>query len=227
MTQAIITEQRSYIAGSWVEGDETFAVENPADESHVADIGVTPLAQVEKAIREARRSFDSGVWSEATPAERAKVLHALVDHIEAQHDALIETMVLEAGQPHRFAEMAQYGSGTSFARDTIELYLSMQHERVNPLPVDHMVRNGLTLSIKRHEPIGVVSAITPWNFPNAMITRKCAPALAAGCTFVIKPPSETPLSALALAELAERAVIPKGVLNIVTGDAPSIGLVLC
>ncbi len=100
----ILAEQRSYIAGRWITGDDVVSVENPADESHVADITATPLAEVQRAIAEARRSFDEGAWAETPPGERARVLRAFIDHIEAARDELVPTLVAEAGQSTFFAD---------------------------------------------------------------------------------------------------------------------------
>ena len=140
MTAAILAERRSYVAGRWVEGDHALAVENPADETTVAELGVTPMAEVERAIAAARASFDQGVWADRTAAERARVLHALLDHIEGARDELVPTMVAEAGQPVNFADGSQLQAGVALARDTIDLYLSMRHEDFNPVPVDELVQ---------------------------------------------------------------------------------------
>ncbi|HLM17324.1 MAG TPA: aldehyde dehydrogenase family protein, partial [Acidimicrobiia bacterium] len=135
----VITERRSYVAGRWVEGDEVLAVENPADESQAAELSATPIAEFGRAIAEARQAFDEGPWPTMPVAERARVLHALIDHIEANGESLVATMMAEAGQPTMFAEAVQLRSGAVFARDTIDLYLSMAHEDFNPVPVDQLV----------------------------------------------------------------------------------------
>ena len=124
----VITERRSYVAGRWVEGDEVLHGRNPADETQVAELSVTPDAEFRQAIVEARRAFDEGPWPSMGGAERAKFVHALLDHIEANADTLVPTMVAEAGQPTMFADAVQLRSGLVFARDTIDLYLSMSHE---------------------------------------------------------------------------------------------------
>lgn len=215
MALDLIDERRTYVAGTWVDGDTPLPVENPADESHVTDVGTTPLAEIERAIAEARRSFDSGVWADATPQHRAKVLHALVDYFESAHDALIGTMVLEAGQPTVFAERAQFASGIALARGTIDLYLSMQHEDFNPVPVDDLVRMGVTLSIRRHEPVGVVTAITPYNGAIIMAMQKLIPALMAGNSAILRPSPLTPISSLVFGAAADAAGLPPGVLSVV------------
>ncbi|NKQ53993.1 aldehyde dehydrogenase family protein [Amycolatopsis sp. K13G38] len=212
---AIISRRCSYIAGKWVEGERTFAVENPADESHVADVSAAPAVEIERAITEARRTFDSGIWSELTAGERARILRSLLDHLEAGGDTLVATMSAEAGQPLRYARGTQLVGGLRLARDTIELYLSMPHEEPNPVPVEQLVANGTTLSVRRYEPVGVVSAITPYNAAIMMALQKVIPALMAGNSVVLRPSPLTPLSSLAFGEAAEAAGIPPGVLSVV------------
>jgi aldehyde dehydrogenase (NAD+) len=212
---AIISEQRSYIAGRWVSGDESLAVENPADESHVTDVSVTPLAEIERAIVEARRSFDEGVWANAPAAERARTVGALLDAIEATHDTLVPTMVAEAGQPGWFADMTQFQAGLAIARATIELYLSMVHEEPNPVPTDELVRGRVAISLRRYEPVGVVAAITPYNAALLMAFQKLVPALMAGNSVILRPSPLTPISSLVFGSAADAAGLPAGVLSVV------------
>jgi aldehyde dehydrogenase (NAD+) len=209
---------RTYVAGRWVEGERSFAVECPADESHVTDAAVTPLAEVERAVLEARRSFDEGVWADLPAHERARVLHAFLDHVESRRDDLVDTMMREAGQPRMFAEGPQLGSGLKLARDTIDLYLSMRHEEPNPVPTDELVAARVALSLRRHEPIGVVTAITPYNAAIVMAFQKLAPALMAGNSVILRPSPLTPLSSLVFGEAAEAAGLPAGVLSVVVED---------
>jgi acyl-CoA reductase-like NAD-dependent aldehyde dehydrogenase len=215
MAQELIAHRCSYVDGRWAESDETFDVDNPADESRVTTMQGARGADVDRAITAARRSFDDGVWSDLPPLERANVLHAFIDHIATLHDRLVASMIVEAGQPKIFAEMAQYAAGMAYARDTIDLYLSMKHEQTNPLPLDNMVRNGLTLSIRRHEPIGVVSSITPYNGAIIMAFQKLIPSLMAGNSNILRPSPLTPLSSLVFAAAAEAAGLPAGVLSVV------------
>ncbi|MDT3439106.1 MULTISPECIES: aldehyde dehydrogenase family protein [unclassified Pseudofrankia] len=215
---AIIEERRSYVAGRWVDGDGSFAVENPADESTVAEIGVTPLAEIERAITEARRSFDEGVWADKPAAERAKVLLAFLDHIEASHDALVATMIAEAGQPVAYAERAQFASGLALGRATIDLYQSMRHEEASPVPVNELVLGRVALSVRRHEPIGVVAAITPYNGAIIMAFQKVIPALMAGNSVVLRPSPLTPISSLVFGAAAEAVGLPPGVLSVVVEE---------
>lgn len=215
---AIISERRSYVAGRWIEGEDTFAVENPADESHVTDLPATPQAQIERAVAEARRSFDSGVWADAPPSARAKTLSAFVDHLEASAATLIPTMIAEAGQPTAFAEYAQLRAGLVLARSTIDLYLSLPQEESNPVPVDELVRGKVALSVRRHEPVGVVSAITPYNAAFLMGLQKIVPALMAGNSVILRPSPLTPLSSLIFGAAAEAAGLPAGVLSVVVEE---------
>ncbi len=133
-TPKLIDPSRSYVAGRWVEGDAAFAVENPADESMVAEVSATPLAEVERAVGEARRAFDEGSWADLRPTERAERVHALLDHLTTMKDDLVHTMVLEAGQPLGFAEGSQFGMGMGLARSTVDLYLSLPDEDAEPDP---------------------------------------------------------------------------------------------
>jgi acyl-CoA reductase-like NAD-dependent aldehyde dehydrogenase len=211
----IIDGHRTYVAGQWVAGTDTFGVENPADESHVADVAVTPLADIERAITEARRTFDEGVWSELPASERARVLRAFFDDIESRREELIETMMREAGQPRMFAENPQLASGLKLARDTIDLYLSLAPEVPNPVPTDELIAGRVALSLRRYEPIGVVSAITPYNAAIVMAFQKLAPALMAGNSVILRPSPLTPLSSLVFGQAADAAGLPPGVLSVI------------
>ncbi|MEW2355731.1 aldehyde dehydrogenase family protein [Spirillospora sp. NPDC029432] len=217
---SLLPQRGSYIAGKWTDGDDTFAVENPADESHVADVSTAPVAEIERAIAEARRGFDAGVWADTPPLERARVLRAFLDHIEGTRAALVATMVAEAGQPEVFAQHAQFGAGLAISRNTIDLYLSMTHEESNPVPVDELVRDGVRLSVRRHEPVGVVAAITPYNAAFLMGLQKIIPALMAGNSVVLRPSPLTPLSSVVFGAAAEAAGLPPGVLSVVLEPGP-------
>jgi aldehyde dehydrogenase (NAD+) len=212
---AIIAERRSYVAGTWVDGDAPLPVENPADESTVAELSATPLSEVERAITRARRSFDDGVWADVPVAERARVLHVFFDHVQQAGAELTATMVAEAGQPPAFAERAQLAGGLAVARGTIELYRSLSHEEANPVPVDELVRGRVALSLRRYEPVGVVAAITPYNGAIVMALQKLAPALMAGNSVILRPSPLTPISSLVFGAAAEAAGLPPGVLSVV------------
>ena len=211
----LITQRLPYVAGRWVEGDDAVSVENPADESHIADVSVTPMPEVRRAITEARRSFDQGPWPSMSATDRARVLHAFIDHVEANGAALVETMMAEAGQPKMFAEHAQLLSGVALGHSSIDLYQSMSHEEASPVPLDELVRGRVGLSIRRHEPVGVVAAITPYNGAIIMAFQKLIPALMAGNSVILRPSPLTPISSLIFGAAADAAGLPPGVLSVV------------
>ena len=212
---SILTERRSYVAGSWVEGGEGLAVENPADETQVAEVSTTPFTEIERAIEEGRRSFDGGAWANRPARERGEVMSAFLDALEHSRETLVATLVQESGQPTMFAEMSQLVMGVSLARSTIDLYLSMTHEEPNPVPLDELVRGRVALSVRRHEPVGVVAAITPYNAALLMALQKLVPALMAGNSVIVRPSPLTPLSSLALGGAADEAGLPPGVLSVI------------
>jgi acyl-CoA reductase-like NAD-dependent aldehyde dehydrogenase len=219
-TAGLIDGRRSYVAGRWVEPDSTFAVENPADETTAGEAGATPLAEVERAIVEASAVFADGTgpWAGLTGRDRAARLHVLLDHVEAGGAQLVETMMAEAGQPRMYAEGSQLQMGLGLARSTVDLYLSLPEEEPNPVPLDELTRGRLATSLRRYEPVGVVSAITPYNGAVIMAFQKLIPALMAGNSVVLRPSPLTPLSSLAFAHAAEAAELPPGVLSVVIED---------
>jgi acyl-CoA reductase-like NAD-dependent aldehyde dehydrogenase len=211
----VLDHRGSFVGGQWIGGDEAFVVQNPADESLVAELAAAPLEEVRRAIRDARRSFDEGTWADLAPRDRAQVLQIMLDHLESLHEPLVASMVAEAGQPVLFAEMAQYAAGMTLARNTIELYLALPHEEANPVPADELVRGRVALSVRRHEPVGVVVAITPYNGAIIMAFQKLFAALMAGNSVILRPSPLTPLSSLAFGAAAEAAGLPAGVLSVV------------
>lgn len=207
----------SFVGGQWLSGDKTFAVYNKATGEKLADIADAGEAEMQTAVQAAKAAFES--WSAMPAIERSKLLRKWFDLMTARSDELAELLTLEQGKPLAEAkgEIA-YGAG----------YIEWFAEEARRLDGDILPANsaGQRIYVSR-QPVGVVGAVTPWNFPNAMITRKAAAALAAGCTFVVKPASETPLSALALGTLAKEAGIPDGVINIVAGtNSKDLGAVL-
>ncbi len=213
---------RSYINGQWLEAADggTFAVDNPANGKTIAQVSNLGADQAQLAIEAADKAFKA--WRARTGKERAAILRRWFDLIIANTEDLAQLMTLEQGKPITESR-GEIAYGGSFVE-----WFAEQAKRVSG---DILASpNAANRMLVMREPIGVCAAITPWNFPNAMITRKVSPALAAGCTIVLKPAEQTPLSALALAELAERAGIPAGVLNIITADSDrsiAIGKVLC
>lgn len=208
---------RGYIQGAWVEGSQSFAVCNPADGSIVAEVADLGPEQAQAAIQAAEAALPA--WKALSGKQRSQILkrwHAL---IVSQTEVLAQLMTLEQGKP-----LAEARGEVSYGASFVEWFAEEAKRTYGDvMPAPTTDKRILTLK----QPIGVVAAITPWNFPVAMITRKVAPALAAGCTLVLKPSEETPLCALALAELAEQAGLPAGVLNIIpTLQSAAVGEVL-
>jgi succinate-semialdehyde dehydrogenase/glutarate-semialdehyde dehydrogenase len=207
--------QASYIDGAWVTASSGAAitVDNPATGDVIGTVPKLGAAEARQAIAAAARAFDG--WRKTTAKERALVMRRWFDLMLANRDDLARLMTSEQGKP--LAE--SYGEVT-YAASFLE-WFGEEAKRVYGDTIPGQQADKRLVVIK--QPIGVVGCITPWNFPLAMITRKAGPAVAAGCTVVLKPASQTPFSALALAELAERAGVPKGVFNVITGSAPDIG----
>lgn len=206
----------SYIGGRWETGDSRFRVHNPANRGELAEVHDVGAEGATAAVAAAAEALKS--WRKTSVFERGRILRRWYDLIvEHQHDLGV-LITAEMGKPLPEAK-GEVVYGAAFVDWSIEEAKRMHGETIAvPIPGSR----GWTV----RQPVGVVSCITPWNFPSAMVTRKCAPAMAAGCTIVLKPAPETPLSALALAELADRAGIPAGVFNVVCGDAEAIGPVL-
>ena len=205
-----------YIGGEWYESAGTYAVLNPATGEAVAQVAKGGAAETAQAIAAAERAFPA--WRSLTAKERSVRVKRWGELMLENRDALAELLTLEQGKP-----LAEARGEVGYAASFFEWFAEeakRAYGDVIPSP------NPNAKIIVTREPVGVVAAITPWNFPLAMITRKAGPALAAGCTMVLKPSEETPLSAFALAVLAEKAGIPPGVFNIVSGDAVAIGSVL-
>lgn len=204
-----LLREQAYINGQWVDADDgsRFAVTNPADGEVIAQISSLGQAETARAIAAAQAALPA--WRGKTAKDRSKVLRTWFELIMAHQEDLARLLSWEQGKP-----LAESRGEVAYGASFIE-WFAEEAKRVYGDVIPHDKQGRRLVVIK--QAIGVVAAITPWNFPNAMITRKVGPALAAGCTVVLKPASETPLSALALAELGERAGIPAGVLNVVTG----------
>lgn len=220
MTLSDLLLTQSYVNGTWIDADDhsVFDVTNPADGSLVTAVANCGGAETNRAIAAAAAAFPK--WRALTAAARAKLLRRWNDLILENQEALAQLMTREQGKP-----LAESRGEVIYGASFIE-WFAEEGKRIYGDIIPPHAPNLRVLVTK--QPIGVTAAITPWNFPIAMITRKVAPALAAGCTVVVKPSEETPLCALALAYLAEKAGFPAGVLNMVTGtDAPAIGRALC
>jgi succinate-semialdehyde dehydrogenase/glutarate-semialdehyde dehydrogenase len=206
------------IDGQWMPADSgaTLAVHDPADGAWLGPVPDMGAAETQRAVDAAQRAFEP--WRARTAEERARILRRWFDLLTQHQDDLALLMTREQGKP-----LAEAKGEIAYAASYIE-WFSEEARRIygEVLPSPWSDKRIVVL----REPVGVCAAITPWNFPAAMIARKVAPALAVGCTMVVKPASQTPLSALALAELAQRAGMPPGVLNVVTGSARAIGGVL-
>ncbi|MER8805511.1 NAD-dependent succinate-semialdehyde dehydrogenase [Mesorhizobium australicum] len=209
-----LLRELAYVDGHWTasEAAESFEVTDPATGTTVAFVAALDAGQTAKAIDAATRAFPG--WRALLPQERSKILRKWFELIIAAKNDLALLMTLEQGKP-----LKESLGEIDYAASFVEWYAE-EAKRLNAENVTSHLPN-VEMMVRR-EPIGVVGVVTPWNFPSAMLTRKAAAALAAGCTIVAHPSSETPLSALALAELGERAGLPAGVFNIVTGKAATI-----
>lgn len=214
---ALIRES-CHIDGTWItaQSGKTIDITNPFDGSYLGCVPDLSADEVRTAVTAADTAQKT--WAKLTPKARGDILHKWADLIDANMDDLAVIMTLEQGKPLSEAR-GEVAYANSFIR-----WFAEEGKRVYG---DVIAATNPTLRYTiLKQPVGVCAAITPWNFPAAMITRKAAPALAAGCTMIVKPDSQTPFSAIAMMVLAEQAGLPKGVLQIVTGDAPTIGSVL-
>jgi succinate-semialdehyde dehydrogenase/glutarate-semialdehyde dehydrogenase len=210
-----LLRQQAFIDGAWCAADDgaTVDIRNPANGSLVGAVPVMRAGETRRAIDAASRAMPE--WAKRTAKDRAAVLRRFAELMVANADDLAVIMTSEQGKP-----LAEARGEITYAASFLE-WFAEEGKRVYG-EIIPTFRADARLMVLR-QPVGVAAAITPWNFPAAMITRKLGPALAAGCTFVCKPAPQTPFSALALAELGARAGLPAGVLNVVTGDAEAIG----
>jgi succinate-semialdehyde dehydrogenase / glutarate-semialdehyde dehydrogenase len=215
LKDAHLFRQACYVDGGWVEATASGAidVDNPATGEIIGTVPKLGRAETRQAIDAAARAFP--IWRAKTAKERATVMRRWFDLMMANQDDLANLMTTEQGKP-----LAESKGEVAYAASFLE-WFGEEAKRVYGDTIPPHQPDKRIVVIK--EPIGVVACITPWNFPLAMITRKAGPAIAAGCSVVLKPASQTPFSALALAELAERAGMPKGVFNVITGAATDIG----
>lgn len=211
--------EANLIGGQWVQADSglSFPVNNPATGANVGSVPKCGKAETRRAIEAAETAFHS--WRKTSALERAKLLRKLHDAIMDNQKTLAELLTTEQGKP-LYESMGEIASGASYV-----LWFAEEGRRVYGDVVPSPWADRRILVTK--EPVGVIAAITPWNFPSSMLARKLGPALAAGCTAVVKPASATPFSALAWGVLAEESGFPKGVVNILTGSARDIGDEIC
>jgi succinate-semialdehyde dehydrogenase / glutarate-semialdehyde dehydrogenase len=214
-----LLRQQCYVDGKWIGADDggSMPVVDPAMGALVGTVPVFRAAETKRAIDAANRALPA--WRAKTAKERSAILRKWHDLMLANAGDLARILTAEQGKP-----LAEAKGEIAIAAAYVE-WFAEEAKRVYGDVIPTMANDRRLVVVK--EPVGVCAAITPWNFPSAMITRKVSPALAAGCTVVIKPAEATPFSAFALAELADRAGFPHGVLNVVTGDAPSIGGEMC
>lgn len=210
-----LIRNKCYVDGRWIDAQRGYVrnIINPADGSIVGSVPICGTAETRGAIEAARKAFPS--WRAQSATERSHILHSWYELMIENQEDLALILTCEQGKPLQEAKgEIQYAASFIqwFAEEARRIYGDV-------IPSTSVDKRFLTLK----EPVGVCAAITPWNFPSAMITRKVAPALAAGCTVVSKPAGQTPLSALALASLAERAGMPAGVFNVIAGDTLEIG----
>ena len=208
-----LLKDKCYIDGQWVGGKSDIDVTNPVDDSVIGSVPKLGSAETKTAIEAAQRAQKE--WARKPAKERAGILRKWFNLMMENQEDLAQIMTAEQGKP-----LAESRGEVAYGASFIEFFAE-EAKRIYGETIPSPWPNGRMIVIK--QPVGVVAAITPWNFPNAMITRKAGPALAAGCTFVCKPATETPLSALALAELAGRAGIPPGVFSVITGSSREIG----
>ncbi|WP_426151781.1 NADP-dependent succinate-semialdehyde dehydrogenase [Pseudomonas sp. DC3000-4b1] len=215
LKDAQLFRQQAYVDGAWADADsgQTISVNNPATGEILGSVPKMGKAETRRAIEAADRALPA--WRALTAKERAAKLRRWYELMLENQDDLGRLMTLEQGKP-----LAEAKGEIAYAASFLEWFAEEAKRVYGDVIPGHQPDKRL---IVLKQPIGVTAAITPWNFPAAMITRKAGPALAAGCTMVLKPASQTPYSALALAELAERAGIPKGVFNVVTGSAGEVG----
>ncbi|MFZ5608007.1 MAG: NAD-dependent succinate-semialdehyde dehydrogenase [Pseudomonadota bacterium] len=214
-----LLKDKCYVNGAWVAAKtgQSFAVTNPATGKTIVHVPDCGALETKRAIAAARKAFPA--WAAKTAKERATVLRRWHDLIMARQDELAALMTAEQGKP-----LAEARGEVAYAASFVEWFAEEAKRVYGDIIPGHSPDKRIVVL---KQPIGVVGAITPWNFPAAMITRKVAPALAAGCTAVVKPAEATPLTALALAALAHEAGVPAGVFNVLTGDAVAIGQTLC
>ncbi|MDX2308429.1 MAG: NAD-dependent succinate-semialdehyde dehydrogenase [Hyphomicrobium sp.] len=217
-TTALKFPTAAFVGGKWVDAAKTFPVTNPATGAKLGDVADLGPDDARAAIDAAAAAFPA--WSQKTAKERAQILKRWYDLMMSETESLAQLMTAEQGKP-----LAEARGEVAYAASFIE-WFAEEGKRAYGRTIPTTASTKRYITIK--QPIGVIAAITPWNFPIAMITRKVGPALAAGCTAVVKPAEDTPLCALAVAKLAEEAGVPPGVLNVVTStDAKGVGQVLC
>src|SRR5262245_19161607 len=215
-----IHQTQCFIGGQWIpaQSGKTFDTLNPEPEELIARVAEGDAADIDAAVKAARKQFDGGEWSKMDARDRGKLLYKLADLIEAELDELAALESLDNGKPIRDSRAADL----PLTIDCLRYYAGYADKiHGQTIPV-----RGPYFTYTRREPVGVVGQIIPWNFPMLMVAWKWGPALAAGCTIVMKPAEQTPLTCLRMARLAQKAGIPDGVINVVPGYGPTAGAAL-
>jgi aldehyde dehydrogenase (NAD+) len=216
-TKPTVRQTECFVDGQWVpaRSGKTFATINPATEEVIADIAEGDAEDVDAAVKSARKALEHGEWARMDARERGRLMHRLCDLMEAEADELTALESLDNGKPIRDARTADL----PLAVDCLRYYAGFADKLTGQtIPI-----RGNYFCYTRREPVGVVGQIIPWNFPMLMVAWKWGPALAAGCTIVMKPAEQTPLTCLRMARLAQKAGIPDGVINVVPGYGPTAG----
>jgi aldehyde dehydrogenase (NAD+) len=212
-----VKDQPLFIGGKWLDSasGKTFATINPATGETICQVAEGDKADVDRAVKAARKAFEDGPWPKMNASERGRLLHRLADLIEQNHEELATLESLDNGKPYRDSMAADLPLTIKCYR-----YYAGWADKIHgkTIPVE-----GPYFCYTRHEPVGVVGQIIPWNFPLLMQAWKWGPALATGCTIVLKPAEQTPLTALRVAALAQEAGVPDGVINVVPGFGPTAG----
>ena len=218
LRDSALLRSQAYVNGQWLNADNgaNITIRNPASDANIAPVPMLGAAEAERAVHAAAAALPA--WAAKTAKERSIILRRWAELMLANADDLATLMTAEQGKP-----LAEAKGEVAYAASFFEWFAEEGRRIYGETIPGHQADKRLLVL---RQPVGVVAAITPWNFPAAMITRKAGPALAAGCTMVCKPAPQTPFSALALAELGQRAGVPAGVFNVVTGDAQAIGGVL-
>ncbi|MDX8463289.1 NAD-dependent succinate-semialdehyde dehydrogenase [Mesorhizobium humile] len=212
LKRADLLEHRAFLGGRWIDRNRVLEVLDPATGDKLINVAACDEKDVDLAVRAAGEAF--AVWRDMRPVERGGILRAWADELRANANDLAAIMTAEQGKP-----LAEARSEIFYGAGFIDWFASEGERAYGETIPSHLTGSRVSVQM---QPIGVTVAITPWNFPSAMIARKAGAALAAGCTMIVKPAPETPLSALALARLAEEVGIPAGVFQVITGEAPPL-----
>ena len=210
----------NFIDGQWVDDSAAARIEvrDPATAQVIGEIPCSTPAAVDQAVQAARRAFDNPAWRDLSPLARERLIHRFADRLEADAENIARIESLDNGKPLMFSSMLDVPYSVSWLR-----YFAGWPSKLHGKSITPAIQGSQHLAYTLREPVGVVGLIVPWNFPLVLAVWKLAPALAAGCTIVLKPAEQTPFSALRLAQLADEAGIPKGVFNVVLGDGATTG----